>query len=109
MKTVTKRDIVRHVTDKMEKYTQEQVQAIVQETLDHITASLASGDQVVLRNFGVFGIRRTEAKVGRNPKVKGSEVRIPPRAVVKFRPGKEMRDRVAQVLPHLDESIRKNA
>ena len=44
-----------------------------------------------LRNFGVFQVRLSKARVGRNPNVPGSNFAIPPRATVKFKSGKIMR------------------
>ena len=44
-----------------------------------------------------------KAKVGRNPKDPGKDVPIPPRAVVKFKPGKEMKEKVARILPAIQQ------
>jgi len=62
---------------------------------------LANGDSVVMRNFGAFQVKETKAKIGRNPKDPGRDMMIPPRATVKFKPGKEMKEKVARVLPKL--------
>ena len=67
---------------------------MVQLTLDSITGALASGRDVELRNFGVFEVRLTKARVGRNPKDPGIDVPIPARATVKFKSGKIMTQRV---------------
>ena len=83
--------------------TQQQVFEVIQRTLDSIIDALANGDSVVMRNFGAFQVKETKAKVGRNPKDPGRDVVIPPRAMVKFKPGKEMKEKVAQVLPKLRE------
>jgi len=83
--------------------TQQQVVDVIQRTLDSITDALGNGDSVVMRNFGAFQVREAKAKVGRNPGKPGCEVMIPPRAAVKFKPGKEMKEKVAQVLPKLRE------
>ncbi|MDP6207203.1 MAG: HU family DNA-binding protein, partial [Roseibacillus sp.] len=40
---------------------------------------------------------------GRNPKNPGKDVPIPPRAVVKFKPGKEMKEKVARILPVIQQ------
>jgi len=103
MKKITKRQIVRRVTNKLEKYTQYEVQEILQALIDEIGDSLANGDAVAMRTFGSFTLRVNKQKVGRNPKKKDSEVIIPARAVVKFTPGEKLKDRVAQVLPKLIE------
>lgn len=98
MATVTKRDLVIKVSDKIEM-TQQQVFDVIQLFMDEITDSLSEGDDVVLRNFGSFQITVTKPKIGRNPKKPETPVQIPARAIVKFKPGKEMKDRVANALP----------
>ena len=50
-----------------------------------------------LRNFGVLEVRLTKPRVGRNPNRPGSSFVIPPRATVKFKPGKVMRQRVGNL------------
>jgi nucleoid DNA-binding protein len=96
MATLTKRDLVVKISNDTGQV-QQQVLDVIQKTLDHITTSLANGDNVELRNFGVFEVKLTKERVGRNPNVPGSEFKIPPRAVVKFKSGKIMRQRVAKL------------
>jgi nucleoid DNA-binding protein len=100
MKTVTKRDLVVKISNET-GLTQQQVFDVIQKTLDSVTGALAGGDEVVLRNFGSFQVRETKQKVGRNPNKPGTDVIIPPRAIVKFKPGKQMKERVATLLPSL--------
>ncbi len=76
---------------------QHQVFEVVQRTLDHITDALASGDTVELRNFGVLEVKLTKPRVGRNPNVPGSSFVIPARATVKFKAGKIMKQKVANL------------
>jgi len=102
MATVTKRDLVVRISNET-GLTQQQVFDVLQKTLDAVTADLARGHTVVMRNFGTFEVRQTKAKVGRNPKNPGLDVPIPPRAVVKFKPGKEMKEKVAPILPLIME------
>ncbi len=73
---------------------QQEVFDIVQKTLDTITDCLADGNDVVLRNFGSFQVKVTKEKIGRNPNKPETNVTIPPRTIVKFKPGKEMKERV---------------
>ena len=100
MATITKRDLVIKISNET-GMTQQQVFDVVQKLIDEITASLAKDDEVVLRNFGAFQVRKTKPKVGRNPNKPEAAVPIPARAVVKFKPGKEMKERVAKLLPQL--------
>lgn len=102
METITKRDLVVKISNKT-GLTQQQVFDVIQNTLDTITATLANNDEVVLRNFGSFQVRQTKQKVGRNPNKPGTDVIIPPRAIVKFKPGKQMKERVATLLPELQQ------
>lgn len=94
MTTITKRDLVVSISA-ASGLTQEQTLEVVQRFLDTVTDQVAGGNEVVLRNFGAFQVKRSKPKVGRNPAVPGSEVTIPERTIVKFKPGKEMKERVA--------------
>ncbi len=94
MANLTKREIVVRISNET-GVVQHQVFDIVQKTLDLITENLASGNDVELRNFGTFEVRLTKARIGRNPNQPGSQFHIPARSAVKFKSGKNMRDRVA--------------
>jgi len=97
--TLTKRDLVTRISNET-GLVQQQVLDVVQKTLDYIAEALAKGDKVELRNFGVFEVKVRKARIGRNPNAPENEVRIPPRAVVKFKPGKEMREAVLRLTPN---------
>jgi nucleoid DNA-binding protein len=104
MKTITKRDLVVKISNET-GMKQQQVFDIIQKTLDTVIDSLAAGDEVVLRKFGSFQVRKAKQKIGRNPKNPGKDVVIPARAIVKFKPGKEMKEKVAMLLPELGGEI----
>jgi nucleoid DNA-binding protein len=95
MANLTKRDLVIQISKKT-GLTQQEVFSVIQLTLDGITDALSTGRDVELRNFGVFDVRLTKPRVGRNPKKPQNEVQIPPRAIVKFRAGKIMKARVLE-------------
>lgn len=105
---MTKRDIVVRISQELEQdedsnqeahVNQEVVLKIVQKTLDIISDAVAEGETIELRNFGVFEVKIRKARIGRNPNDPENDVPIPPRAVVKFKPGKEMRERVLKLTP----------
>ncbi|NJK92088.1 MAG: integration host factor subunit beta [Blastochloris sp.] len=96
MANLTKRDLVVRISNET-GMVQQDVLNVIQRTLDYLTDSLADGNTVELRNFGVFEIKLRKARVGRNPNKPQSDVPIPPRAVVKFKPGKEMKAKVSQL------------
>jgi nucleoid DNA-binding protein len=93
---MTKRDIVIRISEET-GLVQQQVLDVVQKTLDYISEALSKGDKVELRNFGVFEVKIRKARVGRNPNAPETDVPIPQRAVVKFKPGKEMREEVIKL------------
>ena len=70
MATLTKRELVVMISNET-GLVQHQVFDVIQRTLDHLTDALAKGDNVELRNFGVFEVRLTKARVGRNPNKPG--------------------------------------
>jgi len=100
MATLTKREIVIQISNES-GMTQKDVLTVVQRTLNVIADTLANGDSVEIRNFGVFDVRLTKSKVGRNPKVPNSEVKIPPAATVKFKTGKLLKERLEKLTPSL--------
>jgi nucleoid DNA-binding protein len=102
MGTITKRDLVVQISDQT-GLTQHQVFDVLQLFLDNITSHLAQNNEVVLRNFGTFEIRVAKAKIGRNPNDPEKDVPIPARAIVKFKPGKELKEKVASLLPELKQ------
>ncbi len=93
MPNLTKKDIVTSIS-KETGLVQSQVFEVLQKTLDQITDALANGRDVELRNFGVFEVRLTKSRIGRNPHKPEKDVVIPARATVKFKAGKVMRQRV---------------
>jgi nucleoid DNA-binding protein len=96
MATITKRDLVITLSNKT-GLTQREVFSIVQGLIDEVTQALAKNDEVVLRNFGTFIVKETKAKIGRNPNQPEKDVKIPPRTIVKFKPGKEMKEKVSRL------------
>jgi nucleoid DNA-binding protein len=95
---MTKRDLIVQISQET-GLVQQQVLQVVQRTLDHISAAVAAGTTVELRNFGVFEVKVRKARIGRNPNQPKTDVPIPRRTVVKFKPGKEMREAVMKLSP----------
>lgn len=95
---MTKRDLVVRISNET-NLGQQQVLEVIQKTLDYISEALSKRETVELRNFGVFEVKTRKARVGRNPNAPETDVPIPARSVVKFKPGKEMREEVIKLLP----------
>ena len=90
---LTKREIVLEIYEKT-GFPQKQIQDTVQMTLDIVMDALAAGRNVELRNFGVLEVQVRKARVGRNPNKPETEVVIPERAVVKFKSGKILKQKI---------------
>ena len=73
MPNLTKRDLVVKISNET-GLVQHQVFEVIQKTLDQITSALSKGQDVELRNFGVFQVRLSKARVGRNPNIPGQQL-----------------------------------
>ena len=82
---MTKKDIVLKVAEKT-GIKQQDVKKVVQGALDCVVESLAAGETVELRNFGVFKVKSRRGRMGRNPRT-GQQVPVEPKKVAVFRPG----------------------
>jgi len=91
--TITKQDIITLVSARS-GLPQPRVTEVVQQTFDSMSELLAQGKRIEIRNFGVFDVRVKKARMGRILATM-QPVEIPSRAVVRFKPGKEMRQTVA--------------
>ncbi len=67
--------------------------AVVDAFMDTVKRSLKKGVRVSLVGFGSWEVRKRAARNGVNPRT-GKKIKIPARKVVKFNPGKELRDSI---------------
>ena len=89
---MTKKDIILKVADST-NLKQTDVKQVVQKTFDFMVEALVRGEKIELRNFGVFKVKERKSRTGRNPRT-GEVVPVPPRKVVVFKPGLEMKHQV---------------
>ena len=61
--------------------------------IDNIGKSITKGQTVSLIGFGTFSQKKRAARAGRNPQT-GVAIKIAAAKVVKFTPGKALKDRV---------------
>ena len=85
---VIKLDIINEVVNKT-GITKTKAELAVETVFESMKRSLAKGDRIELRGFGVFNVRPRKTGIGRNPRT-GAEVSIPPGKAVRFKPGKEL-------------------
>ena len=92
-KTITKNDVVRRVADFVSQNPKE-VKGTVQAVLDVLSEYMVEGHRIELRNFGVFYVKKTKKRIGRNPNKPKQEIAIPAINVPKFKSGKLLKARV---------------
>lgn len=87
---MVKADIVNRVAETTGIRKSQAVKA-VDALFDALRESMARGERIEFRGFGVFQVKPRKRGFGRNPRT-GREVRIPPGRTVRFKPGKDLRD-----------------
>ena len=63
--------------------------------LNALKRALANGENIEIRGFGTFKVRRRKTRIARNPRT-GDPVEVPSRSVPVFKPSKHLRSRVAK-------------
>ena len=89
---MTKIEIVREIASKTGLGTKE-VMVIVESMMETIKTSMTNGEEVFMRGFGSFIIKRRAEKTARNIS-KNTTVIIPAHDIPAFKPAKEFMDKV---------------
>lgn len=90
---MTKAEFVEKVFAKANLNSKAQAEAALDATIATITEALQDGDSVTFTGFGSFKVADRAARKGRNPRT-GEEIAIAATKVVKFTPGKMLKDAV---------------
>ena len=94
METLTKADLAQHIMDRLQ-LGKKDADLLVNTFLEAVVASLRTGEGVELRGFGSFRLRDRKARQGRNPR-SGENIQVPPKRVVYFKLGKELRSKLIE-------------
>jgi len=100
-----KSQLIEQLVQEMEGFSTEgsskQKTEIARETVNLFFSSIkdavSNGDRVEIRGFGSFSTKEYGEYVGRNPKT-GEKVKVAPKKLPVFRPGRELRDKVNSTL-----------
>lgn len=95
---MTKSELIELLAQRQAHLKGEDVDLAVKTLLEMMGSALASGERIEIRGFGSFSLHYRPPRVGRNPKT-GASVALPAKHVPHFKPGKELRERVADVMP----------
>lgn len=90
---VGRQELIKRVAAKSNKSIKEST-TFVNATLDTIKEALEKGEPVRLVGFGVFSVRQTAESQRVNPQTR-AKITVPARKRVKFTPGKELNEAVA--------------
>lgn len=89
---MTKAELVAKMAEKA-GLTKADAERALKSFLDSVQETLTDEGKLTLTGFGTFLVEERQARTGRNPRT-GEELQIPACKVVKFRPGKELKDAV---------------
>ena len=99
---MTKSELIEILTQRQAHLKADDVDLAVKSLLEMMAGSLASGERIEIRGFGSFSLHFRPPRTGRNPKT-GDAVALPGKHVPHFKPGKELRERVANAMPRAAE------
>ena len=89
---MNKGDLITKIAENA-KVSRAQASEALNAVLENVATALKEGDKVTLIGFGTFSVTRREARSGRNPQT-GKSINIEAKNVIKFKPGKELTDKV---------------
>jgi integration host factor subunit alpha len=89
---LTKIQIVESVQNQT-GFTKNRSSELVETLLEIIKRTLASGEDVLISNFGKFCVKQKQVRKGRNPAT-GEDLMLAPRKVVTFKCSGKLRDRI---------------
>jgi DNA-binding protein HU-beta len=89
---MTKADLIDSLATKLDLQ-KALAERAVNTIFDDIEAALQKGDKVNVSGFGTFAVSARKARTGRNPKT-GEAIEIPASKSAKFKPGKNLKDKL---------------
>ncbi len=88
---MTKAEFVEKLFTKANLASKSQAETVLESTIETITEALMDSESVVFTGFGSFKVVERAARKGRNPRT-GEEIEIAATKVVKFTPGKTLKE-----------------
>jgi nucleoid DNA-binding protein len=94
---MTKADLVEQVAEAIGPgITKKDCALVVDGFLNAVKLALSDGENIEIRGFGTFKVRKRKTRMARNPRT-GEAVEVPSRSVPVFKPSKQLRARVERV------------
>ncbi|MBL8714175.1 MAG: HU family DNA-binding protein [Alphaproteobacteria bacterium] len=92
--TITLKNIAAEIAESQE-LSKKQMNAIMEEIVDHLVKNLKKGNRVRLAGLGILQVRKRAARMGRNPAT-GETIKIPAKKKIAFRAAKELKEAVGK-------------
>lgn len=92
---MTKTELIDAVAEKLDMRKKD-VEAAVNAVFAEIQGALSNGEKFTFVGFGSFEVRERAARDGRDPRNPSKVIKIPAKKVPVFRPGKELKEKVAK-------------
>ena len=100
---MTKSELIEILSQRQLHLKADDVDLAVKSLLEMMGGALAEGERIEVRGFGSFSLHFRPPRTGRNPKT-GDAVALSGKHVPHFKPGKELRERVNDVVPQEGDS-----
>ena len=92
MKTITKKDLVEKISDRT-GLTQVDTKIVVETFLEAVSKALQGGNNIEIRGFGRFKIKKKKARMARNPRT-NVHIQVPAGFKPVFEASKELKKRI---------------
>ncbi len=93
---LTKHELVNRISEET-GLIQTQASDVIQKIFDCIIETLAAGGKVELRNFGIFEVKVRKTHAAHSPHQPKKRLQIAAHVTVRFKAGKNMRDKVLKL------------
>ena len=90
---MTRSELINLLADERPGLYRNDIEDAVSVIFDQISSSLASGNRVEIRGFGIFTTKKHLAHTGRNPRT-GAAVDVPEKVLPVYKTGKLLRDKL---------------
>lgn len=90
---MNKSDLIECICADQKLFTEKDIKLAVNSIMEQMSQALIEDDRIEIRGFGSFAVHKLMPYTGRNPKT-GEVVALGKRHIPRFKPGKELRDKV---------------
>ena len=94
---MTKSELIEALASRQRHLAPKDVELAVKSIVEEMSEALSQKDRIEIRGFGSFSLHFRPPRVGRNPKT-GESVPLEGKYVPHFKPGKELRERVNELV-----------